>query len=404
LGTYTFEGVSYTSTVPSPYVDATGFHMPEFSDVLAARKADLRGVYGQDVNLDSDTQDGEMVGIDCAAIMDCYNVSLAVYNSFSPSTAVGVGLSTVVKLNGLTRKLSSFSTVDLTITGQANTVIVDGAVKDSSGQLWLLPPQVTIPFSGQTVVTATCSTEGAVTAAIGDVSDIYTVTKGWQAATNLSVPAQGQPVEADPDLRRRQSKSTSLSADSPLVSSVAALEELDGVVRVAAYENDSNVSDANGQPGHTVCFVIDGGDSAEIGATITQKKIPGTGTYGTSYATVVDPAGIPHDVRWFRPIEPLITVNITVKPKSGYTPDVGLAIQKAVVDYINSLDIGETVSLGAIYGPALLAGTVYSKFYSIQATAISRDGAPAVPTDVPIAFNEAAFTDVDHVVIGLQTT
>jgi uncharacterized phage protein gp47/JayE len=404
LGTYIFEGISYTSTVPVPYVDADGFHMPEFADVLAARKADLRGVYGQDVNLDADTQDSEIVGIDCAAIMDCYNVSLAVYNSFSPDTAVGVGLSTVVKINNLRRKLSSQSTVDLTITGQANTVITDGVVKDSSGNSWLLPPQVIIPFSGQTVVTATCSTQGAVTAAIGDVNDIYTVTKGWQAATNQAVPAQGLPVEDDSSLRRRQAKSTALAAQAPLVSAVAALEELGGVVRVAAYENDSDLIDSNNQPGHTVCFVIDGGDNQDVGVTITQKKIPGTGTYGTSYATVVDPAGIPHDVRWFRPIEPLITVAITVKPKLGYTPDAGEAIKAAVVEYVNSLDIGENVSLGAIYGPALLAGTVYSKFFTIQATAISRDGAPTEPTDVPIAFNEAAFTDSDHVIIGLQTS
>lgn len=54
---------------------------------------------------------------------DTYALCGDVYNAFSPSTAQGAGLSSVVKINGIRRKTASYSTVDLRIVGQVGTIV-----------------------------------------------------------------------------------------------------------------------------------------------------------------------------------------------------------------------------------------------------------------------------------------
>ena len=75
----------------------------------------------------------QFLGIVAAAINDSNAAAVAVYNSFSPATAQGNGLSSVVKINGITRLVASNSTVDLTVVGIAGTTITNGQASDSSG-------------------------------------------------------------------------------------------------------------------------------------------------------------------------------------------------------------------------------------------------------------------------------
>ncbi len=49
-----------------------------------------------------------------------------------------------VKINGITRRAATNSTVDELIEGEAGTLITNGSVKDANGIIWNLPAQVTI--------------------------------------------------------------------------------------------------------------------------------------------------------------------------------------------------------------------------------------------------------------------
>ncbi|MFX7785079.1 phage baseplate protein, partial [Acinetobacter baumannii] len=75
------------------------------------------------------------------------SVSIAIYRSFSPSTAQNEALASNVKINGIKKNSASYSTVDLLITGQAVT-INGGSVRDQNNNIWNLPASVTIPPSG----------------------------------------------------------------------------------------------------------------------------------------------------------------------------------------------------------------------------------------------------------------
>ena len=87
-------------------IDETGLHLPDYPTVLEDVKARFRGIYGDDLYLGPDSQDGQLCAVFALALHDAYTLAGSVYNAYSPATAQGTGLSRMVKINGLRRKPS----------------------------------------------------------------------------------------------------------------------------------------------------------------------------------------------------------------------------------------------------------------------------------------------------------
>ncbi|MCW3543767.1 hypothetical protein K6Y54_38520, partial [Burkholderia cenocepacia] len=102
-----------TITTLAPTIDANGITAPTYADVFAFLQDQLRSIYGADTYLDPDSQDGQMLGVFAKAISDVNSVAIAIYRSFSPATAQGDALSSNVKINGIARKVASYSSADL---------------------------------------------------------------------------------------------------------------------------------------------------------------------------------------------------------------------------------------------------------------------------------------------------
>lgn len=366
-------------------VSPTGISAPSFADILDFLKAQYFGIFGSDIDIDPDTQDGQLIAIFAAAVNDSNAATISTYNAFSPATAQKNGLSSVVKINGIMRDVPSFSEVDIDVVGVAGTILLNCVVKDAASNNWSLPDTVTIPIGGAITVTAICQTLGAVIAPPGTVNQIATPTLGWQTATNSSSATPGAPVESDAALRQRQTISTAIPSLTVLDGIIGAVASVPGVDRYRGYENDTNITDGNGIPAHTISLVVEGGDAIAIANAIMAKKTPGTGTFGTTSETVTDVYGIAHIIKFYRPTLSAVTVAIALTALSGYTSNIGVEIQNAVAAYITGLGIGQKVMLTRVYLPANLNGTADSLFYEI--TAITLNGSPA---DVAIAFNGAA--------------
>ena len=200
-------------------ITPTGYSAPSFADLTASVKASAQAIFGADISLDPDDQDWQFITIIMLALNAVNDLVGSGYNSFSPAYAVGAGLSSVVKINGLRRQSSSNSTAVITIVGVSGTTIVGGFLADASRNTWALPPNVVIPYTGEIAVTAVCTISGAIQAPAGTIGDpsgggaITTPTPGWQTATNPEPAIPGAPVETDAQLRLRQAASTSLPAN-----------------------------------------------------------------------------------------------------------------------------------------------------------------------------------------------
>ncbi|MFR8580832.1 hypothetical protein [Bilophila wadsworthia] len=152
-------------------IDETGLHLPDYPTVLEDVKARFRGIYGDDLYLGPDSQDGQLCAVFALALHDAYTLAGSVYNAYSPATAQGTGLSRMVKINGLRRKPSGRSTVDLRLVGQPGRSS-GAAWPGTRRKRWLLPDEVAIPQSGEITVTATAEESGDIRAAAGDIVKI----------------------------------------------------------------------------------------------------------------------------------------------------------------------------------------------------------------------------------------
>ena len=375
----------------APTISATGISAPTYAEVLAFLQAKYRSIYGDDTYLESDSQDGQFLGVIALAISDANAATIAAYLSFSPGTAQKAALSSNVKINGIARAVPTNSQADLTIVGQAGTVITQGFAQDQNNNKWALPDSVTIPPSGSIIVTATCSTIGDVSAGPGQINKISTMTRGWQSVTNATSATEGSPVETDSALRQRQKISTALPSRTVLEGMIGAVASVVGVTRYAAYDNDTKVTDANGIPGNSLAVVVEGGDVNAIAAAIAAKKGPGGGTYGTTSATVINIYGMPITISFFRPTYRAITAAASIKALPGYTTAIGTALQQAVSDYVNQVSIGGGPSGTVEWADALTAANSIpgSTTFKLTALTLSGPGGPGTP-DVPLAFNQAA--------------
>lgn len=375
------------------YIDSTGYHFADYPTFLTWIKDQYKTIYGQDSYLEADSQDGQFLSILAKAFYDTATFGSATYNSFSPTSAQGIGLSRLVKINGLRRRPATRSTVDLTIIGTAGTLINNGQAKDTNSIIWNLPLSITIPSGGEITVTATCDIEGNINAANNTVNQIYTPTLGWQSVNNDTAAAPGVAVESDGELRIRQSGSTANPSLTVFEGTIGALENLTGVTKVKGYENDTDVTDGNGIPSHTISCVVEGGDITDICQTIQVHKTPGVGTYGTTSEVVFDKKGMPVLIKFFRPNPVAITVDIEIETFTGYTSNYGEMIKQSVADYINAIGIGNDVLISKIYPPAYLPGFP-SSTYDITSLEVNGD---VLNVDIP--FNGLAACDVSDVTV-----
>ncbi|HBY2504856.1 TPA: hypothetical protein MIS35_04710 [Klebsiella pneumoniae] len=385
----------------SATVTAEGISAPDYQTVLDTITGYFQQIYGSDAYLDPDSKDGQMVALVALAIHDANNTAISVYRSFSPATALGDALTSNVKINGITRRAATNSTVDLLLTGTVGTTITNGSVRDTNSVVWNLPATVVIGSDGTVVATATCVNSGAVAAVAGSVNGINTPTRGWASVTNPLAATVGVAAETDAELRVRQSQSVALASLTPFDAVDGAIANVEGVTRHKLFENDTETTDANGLPAHSISAIVEGGDATEIANTIRSTKGQGVSTYGTTAVIVTDKYGNPYTIRFSRPVDVPIYVSITIQALTGYSSEVGDEMKAAVAAYINSLAIGDSVLLSRVYSPANL-GVVSggnARYYDIMELLIGRTAEGVAAANVVFAYDESASCSVDNIAL-----
>jgi uncharacterized phage protein gp47/JayE len=381
---------SYPLATLAPTIDSTGISAPSYEDIYQSLLASFRLIYGSGVYVTADSQDGQWIAVLALAIYESNQAAIACFLSFSPTYAQGAGLSALTLINGLTRKSSSLSTAPGTVIGVAGTVITSGVVKDISGNSWNLPPVVIVPIGGSVTATVTSQKPGATVAPSGTINSIATPQLGWQTFTSTADATPGAAVESDAELRLRQTTSTALPALTILESMSAAIGNVPGVTRYICLENDTSATDANGIPAHSLAVVVQGGDSAAIGAAISSKKSIGAQTFGTTSVIVYGTYGLSAVVNYFVLAPVPIYYAITIKALPGYVSSTGVSIINALAAFTNELAIGEDVYTAQAQAAASLITLGVGQTFYVTAFALGISPAPTGTTPLVILFNQAA--------------
>ena len=376
----------------SPFIDDTGMHIPTYSQIRDELIDKMKEIFGNDIYIDEDSQDYQQISIFAKKIFDTNALALLTYNNRALNTAIGVGLDNLCSLVGITRKPATYSTVQLVLVGNPSTVITNGQCTDTANEhLWNLPESITIPESGTITVEATCNDAGNITVAANTITKIATPVFGWYSVTNNFVGSGGSNQETDAELRGRYALATASPSQTVFESLIASVSSVEGVLRVKAYENDTGSEDANGLPAHSITFVVEGGEDTDIANEIYFKKTPGCYTNGTTVVNITSLSGNTTPIRFYRPTYKNVYIKVGIKKLASYNDTYETDIVNAVTDYINRLDIAETVYVSAIWSVAMSQmSSLQSPSYSVVYVQTSTDGQTYTAADISLLFYEAA--------------
>src|SRR3990172_6160373 len=97
-------------------LDANGLQVKTLTEVTDALEEAYRSIYGADINLGSNSPDGQVIGILAQAIVDNLELLVQVYNSFAVESAFGVVLDQRVALNGVARRQGTYTQAMVSVT------------------------------------------------------------------------------------------------------------------------------------------------------------------------------------------------------------------------------------------------------------------------------------------------
>lgn len=400
----------------SPYIDATGLHIPTYNDILQKRIEDAKKIFGQDIYLGTDSADYQLISVESLGLYEALQAIQYSYNQMCPATSIGAGLSSLVQLNGLLRKSASYSTCDVLLTGNSAATITNGIVKDIAGNNWSLPSPITLVASGSPTgsfysltVTATCETIGAITSSIGDINSIVTPTAGWTDVENLVAATPGIAVESDSELRDRQAISVELPSETMLGGTEAAIANVSGVTRYKIYENPSSSTTYGdpdvpfeGAPTHSITCIVEGGTIADIAQAIYENRGNGCYMNGNVEQDIVDDYLNETTVRFYRPTYVDIYVDVEIQKLSGYVSSLETQMEDAIIDYINSLDISATVSPSSIiYALMALQSDQTKPVFSVSNLTIGKTESPLGSSNLSLEYNEVALGSASYISISI---
>jgi len=247
--------------------------------------------------------------------------------------------------------------------------------------------------------TVVCIENGPNEQDANTINTILTPVLGWDSVTNILAASAGRLLETDEELRLRFRNTKFERASNILDSLYAALLNVDGVEEVAIYENDTNVTDANGVPPHSFLPVVLGGSSQLIAEAIWLNKPMGISSQGNTVISITDSQGFPHDIGLERPNPVTVYVELTIDTaaESNFVfPGNGVdLIKAAVIDYAsNNFGVGDDVIYSRLYTPINSV-----EGFQIDSLFIGTSPAPVGVANIPVAFNEISSFEAVNITV-----
>lgn len=306
--------------------DSYGLQTLTQSEIVEQLTADFKEIYGEDINVDSNSPDGQLINIFAQILMDQYELLSQVYTSFDPDQAVGVVLDQRCAINGIQRKAGTYTYVMLDVTVD-RSVTLPGLdensaedsyiVSDNEGNQFVLDNTENLT-AGTTSLRFRAMNIGKVEVLPNTITTPVTIILGVTEINNPSVASEeGTNEETDAELRERRKRSVSISNQGYVDGLYSSLANLPDVTAVSVYQNRGDTTDADGIPGHSIWVVIAGGSDEEIGEVMNYKVAGGVGMKGTQSVNVAQADGSVATYYFDRPTSETLYVQLDITPLDG---------------------------------------------------------------------------------------
>lgn len=348
-------------------LDSTGLTIEPKTQIVADLVAAFQAIYGSDINVDSNSPDGQMIGIMAQMTTDFLELLLDAYNSMGVITSYGTRLDQLMALNGIFRKLGTSTiayvnvTADraLTLPGINQTTQTPFAVSDNLGNVFQLtftlvissPVIVPLPFQAVKV--------GATPTVANTITNIVTPTIGITAVNNpiISGDTIGIVEETDAQLKVRHAQSLALASIGPSDALQAALNNISGVVDAYVVENNTSGT-VQGIDPNGIWVIVNGGDPTSIAKAIYAKKSPGAPMKGTQTLSVLRPNGTSFLAKWDNAVGQGLWVGFSIiwrGPQALSVADIQNKLSAALIYRLGqNPNIGDLLSAMAVIAPTAI--------------------------------------------------
>lgn len=317
-------------------LDANGLTLATRAELLANFTAGYQAIYGSDINLGSDTPDGQAITLFMQSVLDLQDLLNTIYNSFDPDNAVGVTLDQRVAINGIQRQAGTYTVTPITIVtsqsvnlfGLDQTAELPYTVSDNAGNLWVLQVTQLGVAAGTNAFNFQAATPGAQLTVPNTITIQVTIVLGVTSVNNpTTYTTLGINEESDAALKLRRQKSVSLGSQGYLQGLLGALENIEGVTSANVYENVTGSTDVDSIPGHSIwCILAGSGAAADIAQAIYQKRNAGCGMkHGAESYDITQVDGTIFTVYWDDVVAVNLFINFTATSINGTaSPNIAL--------------------------------------------------------------------------------
>ena len=358
-------------------IDANGFKAESFTEILTRLSNGLKNIYGQDINLDQDSPDGQQLGIQANIISDFQDLALYIYNSMDPDLADGANFDKLLKLLARTRLPSSRSTVDIEmVLNKTVSIPASYTIKDLNNQNWIIGTAQTLD-AGTHLVSFYSEDWGNITAEPNTINEQVTILTEVVSINNPESAISGRDEESIVQVRERRNKILEINASSTIGSIIGKILDLNGVIDAVPYENMTKIYDPvrDIQP-NSYWIVVKGGDIAQISEIIAKDKTGGTGLKGKVETVYIEKfvrkdgsvREFYHDVKFDRPTEVSIHIKFKVSRK--------ISTQSIDIEHIKDTLANKEFYIAQNITVTELYSTIYSAATNYIATdlEVSKDG------------------------------
>lgn len=306
--------------------DGSGLQTLTQNEIVENLTKEFQDIYGEDINVDSNSPDGQIINIFAQMLEDQYELLSQVYTSFDPDQAIGTVLDQRCAINGVQRKAGTYTYVQIdvvadrgaTLAGLDQNALEDCyTVSDSEGNQFVLA-NTSVIAAGTNSLRFRASNIGNVEVIPNTITVPVTIVLGVLSVNNPSVATEeGTNEETDAELRERRKRSVSIANQGYTDGLYASLMNIPDVSAAAVYQNRGSSTDADGIPGHSIWVVVAGGTTEEIGKVMDYKVAAGVGMKGTQSVNVAQVDGSIATYYFDRPTSETLYVNLDITPLDG---------------------------------------------------------------------------------------
>ena len=334
-------------------VTERGFHRPTYVELLDAIEYKARELFGSKANLTVRSPLGIFLRIFAWMLNILFSLMEDVYNSRFVDTAVGTSLYNLGKAIGLSLLPAQKASGSDEFTGAAGTPIPVGfLVRTVAGLQYAVLAAGRIDDTGKVTLPVQAVETGAdYNVAAETVKEITNPMDGVSACTNPAAIDGGRGRETDEEFRDRYYQSVDY-AGGVNADAIAGeiMQNVDAVYSAICYENDTDETDSEGLPPHSIEAVVYGGLDSDVAQQIFRRKAAGIQTYGSTTVAVLSSSGVTYNIKFSRPTLVPVWIKVTdLETDANRFPVDGKdQIAQALIDYIGSdvkggTTIGETV-------------------------------------------------------------